>query len=63
MTLEVAALITENGVFNNLPQIDLVALQNGIQENCFFLHYCAQVLGRHQNGTEELEPNFGFLSR
>ena len=36
MAVEVAALITEYGFFNKLPKIDLVALQNGIQENCFF---------------------------
>ena len=36
VALEVAALITEYGFFNKLPKIDLVALQNGIQENCFF---------------------------
>ena len=48
-TSGVAVVVVQNGLLYDLAHVHLVALQNGVQEYCFFLPHCAQVFGRHQD--------------
>ena len=49
-------MIFHYGVFNDSSSIKLIALQYGIENDCFLFSNSADMFGRNQNRSQEIKP-------
>ena len=54
-------MIFHYGVFNDSSSIKLIALQYGIENDCFLFSYCANMLSRNQNRSQKIKPYLCFF--
>ena len=54
-------MIFHYGVFNDSSSIKLIPLQYGIENDYFLFSYCANMLGREQNISQEIKPYLCFF--